>query len=129
MKKKRLAAYIAVSVFVSVFAVISGFSQEDVTTVHDSAFRRMMRPAVRFLHDDHNEKAEIEECSVCHHSYDAMGRKLEDESSEDMACSECHTLKNVDDPVPLIRVYHLQCKGCHLEKNAGPVMCGECHAN
>ncbi len=128
MKKKNLMAYGAIMVFVSVFAVISGFSQEDMTTVQDSAFdiRQMMRPRVCFLHDEHNEKAQIEECNVCHHTYNE-GKKVEDESSEGMECSECHTVENTDNPIELVRVYHLQCKRCHEEKNAGPVMCGECH--
>ncbi|QTA91688.1 acidic tetraheme cytochrome c3 TmcA [Desulfonema magnum] len=128
MKKKNLMVYMVFMVFVSVVAVISGFSQEDITTVQDSAFdiREIMRPSVPFLHDEHNEKAQIEECNVCHHTYNE-GKKVEDESSEGMECSACHLTEKNDDPIELVRVYHLQCKGCHEQKNAGPVMCGECH--
>jgi hypothetical protein len=27
----------------------------------------------------------------------------------------------------LRRAFHLNCKGCHLEKGAGPIMCAQCH--
>jgi hypothetical protein len=127
MKKNTLIIYAAIAVLISAMAAVSGFSQDDITTVSDSAFdpRQMMRPPVSFLHDEHNEKAGIEECNACHHAYED-GKKTDD-SSEGMECSECHTLEDKSDPLPLIRVYHLQCRGCHQEKKAGPVMCGECH--
>ncbi len=126
MRHKKLTACIAV--LFSLFAVLSGFSQEDVKTVQDKAFnpRTMERTSVIFLHDAHNEKAKIGECNECHHEY-KDGKKLEDASSEGTACSECHKSRDGEDPLPLIRAYHLQCKGCHAEKRKGPVMCGECH--
>jgi hypothetical protein len=34
----------------------------------------------------------IEDCNECHHVYED-GEKLEDESSEDSSCSECHEEK------------------------------------
>jgi hypothetical protein len=27
----------------------------------------------------------------------------------------------------LMKAYHMNCKGCHLEKGKGPILCGECH--
>jgi hypothetical protein len=27
----------------------------------------------------------------------------------------------------LTKAFHTNCKGCHENKNKGPVMCGECH--
>ena len=127
MRKNRLmAGIVVIVVFIAAFTVISGFSQENIIAVQDGGFRQVMRPTVRFLHDEHNEAAGIEDCSGCHHSYDATGKKLEDESSEGTTCSECH-LKDADDPVPLVMAYHGQCKGCHDDQKKGPVMCGECH--
>ena len=128
--KRKTFLRIAVAVFAAVFAfAISGFSQEDVNSVDDSGFdpRELMRPAAVFPHEAHNEKAEIEECNVCHHRYDENGQQLEGESSEDMECSECHLKEGDTDTLPLVRTYHLRCKGCHEESKAGPVMCGECH--
>jgi hypothetical protein len=57
--------------------------------VRDSAFTDRMRPSVPFLHDEHNEMADIEECNECHHVWED-GKILEWDSSEDKECSECH---------------------------------------
>ncbi len=126
MRKKPLIVYMAITLFVSAFAIMSASSQEDVETVQDSAFKNMMRPPAVFFHDEHNENAQIEECNVCHHVYED-GQLMEDESSEDMECSECHMQKDGENLIKLVKVYHDRCKGCHLESKAGPVMCSECH--
>ena len=126
MEKRMVMLYIIITLLVFSFVVISGFSQDDVTIVEDSAFAEKMRPPVPFMHDEHNETAEIEECNICHHVYED-GEKVEDESSEDMECSECHELDDSENPMSLVKIYHVQCKGCHQEKKSGPIMCGECH--
>lgn len=128
MNKKALAAYIVVAFIVSAFAAISGFSREqwEITSVRDSAFGVRMRAAVAFNHDEHNEKAAIDDCTECHHSFDEDGVKLEDESTEDWECSECHMAEGKT-KMDLMRAYHLNCKGCHEDQKTGPVMCGECH--
>ena len=33
------------------------------------------RPAARFVHDTHNEKAKIDECGTCHHGTTEDGRR------------------------------------------------------
>ncbi|MDO9264550.1 MAG: cytochrome c3 family protein [Desulfosalsimonadaceae bacterium] len=101
-------------------------AQEDVTQVADTAFETPMRPSVAFYHDAHNEKAGIDDCSICHHAY-ADGEKQEDDDSVGMECSECHFKKDGNNPLNLIQAYHGQCTGCHAYRKAGPVMCGECH--
>jgi hypothetical protein len=126
MKLRKTAVYSAMTMIASVFFALVVFAQEDVTVVEDSAFQDKTRPPVPFLHDTHNEAAEIDECNVCHHVYED-GKRLEYETSEDMECSECHTLAADDNPIALINIYHLNCKGCHQKKKAGPVMCSECH--
>jgi len=102
------------------------YSQEDVTRVNDSGFSATVRPEVPFFHEDHNEKAEIEDCTACHHVYEE-GELVEDESSEDMECSECHLSAGGGTAVGLAAVYHKRCRGCHQEQKAGPVLCSECH--
>lgn len=109
-----------------VFSQPSVFSQDDVTAVQDSAFKERMRPRVTFYHEAHNEQAEIEECSVCHHVYED-GKMIEDETSEDMECSECHLNDDNKAVFSLVKVYHQQCRQCHLEQKKGPIMCSECH--
>jgi len=123
MKKK---IWILCSIFIAAVAVIvvAAYSQENVKSVQDSAFKTKMRPDAVFLHDEHNEKAEIDDCGICHHVY-KDGVKVEDETSEDTECSGCHKIDG--NPVPLVAKYHLRCKGCHEEKEAGPGMCSEWH--
>ena len=127
VEEKRIQIGILFFVALAVlFVVLSAHSQEDVTTVDDSAFEKKMRPPVPFVHDEHNEKAEIEDCSTCHHVYNE-GKKVEGESSEGSECSECHAPADGKYPMSLIVAYHKMCKGCHQEKKAGPIMCAECH--
>jgi hypothetical protein len=126
MKKRTLIIYTVIILTGCIVAVMSGHSQEDVTFVEDSALEKKMRPAVPFLHDQHNETAELDDCNACHHVYED-GKRVEDDSSEGQECSECHTLNKGDNPLSLVNIYHLQCKGCHQKKKAGPIMCSECH--
>ncbi len=103
------------------------FSQEDVEKVADKAFGHRMRPPVPFFHDAHNETAGIDDCESCHHMYDEDGELMEDETSEDQPCSDCHVKNDCDVPVSLADTYHTLCKSCHMENKKGPIQCGECH--
>ena len=126
MKKRILTATVCVTAIAIFFAVMTAGSQEDMEYIQDSAFGQMMRPPASFRHDAHNENAEIEECSVCHHVYED-GKRLDDESSEDSRCSACHGSADGSYPMSLVIAFHTRCKGCHIEKKAGPIMCAECH--
>lgn len=125
MASKRLGIMLTVAVLV--LAGLCAYAQEDMETINDTAFGDTMRPPVAFRHDDHNEAAGIDDCTVCHHLYDEEGQLLADESSEDMECGECHGADNGGYPMELVRAFHLNCRGCHEEEKAGPVVCGECH--
>ena len=126
MRKNIL--FIGVLMGVLVLAALTAYSQDDIEFVEDSGFASNMRPLPAFVHDEHNEKAGIEDCNECHHVYDEQGNRLEDESSEDQECSECHGAEGDEYPMELVRRYHLNCKGCHQDQEAGPATCGECHA-
>lgn len=104
----------------------AAYSQEDMTYVDNDVYENPQRVPSVFNHEQHNELAEIEDCKECHHVYEE-GRKLEDESSEDQRCSECHDYKASGNTPGLTKAYHSNCKGCHLQQNKGPIMCGECH--
>ncbi len=108
-------------------AGLTAYAQEDMEVVDDSGFASNMRPLPAFRHDEHNEKAGIEDCIECHHVYDKAGNRLEDESSEDQECSECHGAQGDEYPMELVRHFHMNCKGCHQANKAGPVTCGTCH--
>jgi hypothetical protein len=109
-----------------VFLILPAISQEDMAVVKDDGFQKRQRPPAVFKHDHHNETAEIEECNECHHLYED-GKKLEDDSSEEQLCSDCHSENSSDNQPGLKKAFHLNCKGCHLEKKKGPIMCGKCH--
>ena len=109
-----------------IFLLAAGaWAQAGVTTVKDSGFERHTRPEVGFVHDAHNEKAGIDDCTVCHHMYED-GQKLPYQMSVGMECSECHGSEE-NNRMELIRVYHQMCRTCHLKNSAGPVQCAQCH--
>jgi hypothetical protein len=109
-----------------VLAITPAWSQEDMTVVDNTAFDNPQRTPSVFVHDEHNETAGIDDCAACHHVY-ADGQLVEDESSEDQSCSECHSLEGADGQPSLIKAFHTNCKGCHQEQEKGPILCGECH--
>lgn len=95
--------------------------------IEPMGFETLRRPASLFDHDEHNDAAGIDDCAVCHHLYED-GMLVEDESSEDSYCSDCHEVKASDqNSVSLTAAFHTRCKSCHFEENKGPVLCGECH--
>jgi hypothetical protein len=123
--KKRFAFILIVPLLVGIFS-LPVLSQEVIEVIDAGGFAAKQRPPVIFQHDEHNELAEIEDCNECHHVYED-GKKLEDESSEDLSCFECHA-ENASGRQPGLRnAFHTNCKGCHLENNKGPIMCGQCH--
>ena len=125
MKKKILFA-LTVSLF-SLTLIINVHPQDDMAFVDSDAFENPRRPPAAFRHDEHNELAKIEECNVCHHVYDETGRLVEDESSEDQRCSDCHEIEVSGRQPALMKAFHTNCKGCHKAQKDGPTMCGQCH--
>lgn len=124
MKKISVIGILAAMATILFFGTV--YSQEDITVVDNTVFDNPQRPAAVFIHDEHNETAELEECSECHHIYED-GKKVEDESSEDQRCSDCHEQNGSDDMPQLMNAFHANCKGCHLAQKKGPLTCGECH--
>ena len=59
MDKRSVMAVVVLVIFALTFVVVVSYSQDDVTSVEDSAFNSRMRPQVLFPHDEHNEQAEI----------------------------------------------------------------------
>ena len=121
-----------VVIVVTVLAVLlmimaSAYCQEDMEFVSNEVFENPQRPPATFLHDTHNEAAGLEDCAECHHLYDEAGVKSEYESSEDQACSDCHAETDQGSKPGLMKAYHLNCKGCHLSGEKGPILCAECH--
>ena len=125
MKKK---IFVALNSFLLSLAMMThARAQGDMVLVDNTPFGKNRRPPAVFRHDEHNELAQIEACSVCHHVYDENGRLVEDESSEDQRCSDCHELEESGEKPALMKAFHTNCKGCHKQKDKGPTMCGQCH--
>lgn len=104
----------------------AALSQADMTTLSPAAFGKLTRPAAQFKHDEHNEKAKLDDCVVCHHS-GANGKQDKTTSSEGIPCADCHKLEKTGKGTDLTNAYHKQCIGCHREKGKGPLACGQCH--
>lgn len=127
MQKKHLITLLASMALAIAFLAPTAFSQEDMTQVPVDAFGKLERPQVAFEHDAHNERAELDDCVICHHSMTDDGKQDLEYSSEGESCDSCHALERDDDGTPLMRAYHRQCIDCHEQSLKGPVACGECH--
>jgi hypothetical protein len=125
MKKSTLLLLILPTVFLGL--LVAAYCQEDMRFVEPDGFKNPQRPPAVFHHDEHIEFAGIEDCNECHHVYDDDGQLIEDESSEDQRCSDCHQLTASGRKPGLMKAFHSNCKGCHVEKKKGPIMCGQCH--
>jgi len=101
-------------------------SQDDIVELKAEAFLKHTRPAAVFKHDEHNEKAELQDCNICHHVY-KDGKLMADEDSVGTPCADCHGLKANGRQPGLMAAYHKMCKGCHEAKGKGPLACGQCH--
>jgi hypothetical protein len=125
MKRAALSLVLVLAGCALLLTAVS--AQEDMVTVDPGPFENPQRAPSVFRHEEHNLNADIWDCNVCHHVYDDEGNLVEDESSEDQSCSECHGLQDDGRQPGLMKAFHRNCKGCHTEKAKGPVMCGECH--
>jgi len=121
------ASLVTLCLLVIAYMAPAAFAQDDMTMVPVDAFTKLERPRVPFVHDEHNEKAGIDDCVVCHHSKNDDGTRDMENSSEGESCSSCHDVKRTDGGTPLMRAYHRQCIDCHKKEGKGPVACGQCH--
>ena len=125
--KTQWKASAGIALVFVLIAAATAFSGINEGTVGDPAFEKKARPVVSFDHGAHMDYAGVEDCNTCHHVFDEDGVFLEDESSEDSSCSECH-LEDGADTMELMAAYHDRCITCHTNEQAGPVTCNACHA-
>ena len=123
---KRQILCLLVLLLVSLCGLMTSGAQEDMTAVDNTVFGKPQRTRAVFRHDAHNEKAKIDDCSVCHHVYQD-GKLVKDASSEGQPCADCHALAATGNTPSLRKAFHLRCAGCHEKSGKGPLMCGECH--
>ncbi len=106
----------------------TAFSNGEQERLDPSAFNMPQRPGSLFSHDDHTQMENIsDDCAICHHVYENK-TLVPDESSEDNACSDCHSLRpSPENGISLVQAFHKRCKECHYASENGPVLCGQCH--
>lgn len=124
--KRRTTPLALVALAAALLLTAPAMSQQDMTTVPAEGLATKTRLPAVFPHDQHNEKAAIAECTACHHG-EKDGKRDPEADTAGIPCSDCHTAAGKPDRTPLMRAYHKQCMGCHLDKKKGPVSCGDCH--
>ena len=125
MAKPCIRLFILIST--GLILIVCAYSQEEMRVVSNDPLTTPRRSPAVFRHDEHNELAGIDSCSACHHVYDDNGKLIEDESSEDQRCSDCHELALSGSKPALMKAFHINCKSCHKARKKGPLMCGQCH--
>jgi hypothetical protein len=92
------------------------------------------RQALRFDYSLHyrHVRASGEECSACHHVYDAGEKKLVYRQGTEDACNACHQEREGDQQTSLRNAAHVACINCHIERQGkvgrtGPWLCAGCH--
>lgn len=128
-RKNKMKQWKILMMFILALATSGiAFSQGEQERLNTLAFEMPRRPGAVFSHDDHTQTTEIsDDCAICHHVY-ANKTLVPDESSEDNACSDCHSLQpDRKNSISLVNAFHKRCKECHYDLGKGPVLCGECH--
>ncbi|OLN27345.1 Tetraheme cytochrome c isozyme 2 [Desulfovibrio sp. DV] len=126
MKRSPLMPLALLVLVAAVLLAAPAMSQQDMTTVPTEGFKKTTRPPAAFAHDAHNEKAGLSDCTACHHG-EKDGKRDPSADTAGIPCSDCHTAVAAPGKTPLMRAFHRQCMGCHMDKKKGPVTCGDCH--
>ena len=127
MKRTPLTPLALLVLVAAVLLAAPAMSQQDMTTVPTEGFAKPTRLPAVFAHDAHNDKAGLTECTACHHG-EKDGKRDTAADTAGIPCSDCHTAAGKPGKTPLMRAFHRQCMGCHMDKKKGPVTCGDCHA-
>jgi hypothetical protein len=143
MKERKLLkkglGLLAVSVAVAFFWVaFSGAAVEcpDDITINNEGWPKDKYEPAKLSHKKHVSEYSVQ-CKDCHHVY-KDGKNVWEEGQAVQKCSECHNVYKLgkdlreasedEKKLSLYKAYHDNCKGCHKEKEKGPVKCTECHA-
>ncbi len=117
VRTERVFAYCLAGMFFIVGIVCYAAFPESVP---DEPVRIMLNSTagnILFDHKGHTSESGYGlECDACH---------LHGDEDEPTACGECHEPDSED--VKRLDAFHIQCKGCHEDEEAGPVNCNECH--
>lgn len=125
---KKAAAPCA-ALLVAALWLLPALAQDSMQKLKDPAFPEHRPMSVPFKHNEHNAKAQLKDCTVCHHAYDATGRRVPGASTTQRSCSDCHQVRPTpsDQAPALMMAYHKLCQDCHRAQGKGPVKCSQCH--
>jgi len=78
------------------------------------------------------DKADTDNCSACHHTYDKSTRKTIYTKGEEGSCGYCHKGEKTAEASSIRFAAHAACVNCHQtmtsrDKKAGPTDCAGCH--
>ncbi|NCC23828.1 MAG: cytochrome C [Deltaproteobacteria bacterium] len=124
LKRTTLPVLAVLAAAIFLLAPLGSLMAQD-SFINFEPLRPLTRPAALFDHDDHNEKAGLEDCTACHHGGE-NGVMDPDEDTAGTPCADCHKV-DAGPNTRLVRAYHLQCIGCHEKDAKGPLACGQCH--
>ncbi len=79
---KRCALIVSTIFLLAPFLFVSAYAQEDMRIIANDIFQDPIRVPAIFVHDRHNESAEIEACSRCHHVFES--------GKGPIVCGQCH---------------------------------------
>lgn len=91
--------------------------------------------SLHFRHTEANRDPKTMEgdCSLCHHEYNTVSKKLFYEKGKEGSCRYCHKESKEENRISNRLASHLSCLDCHRkikakEQKAGPIKCSGCHA-
>jgi len=103
---KRLPLLIPCLALATLLATQLAFAQEGMKMLKPAAFTNPQRPPAVFKHDEHNQKAKLDDCVRCHHGVE-NGKRSTSVSSEGTPCADCHKVKPTDGTTSLTKAYIL----------------------
>lgn len=120
----RMPLSLGVCLIVGCALVGPVLSQNTMTSIEEEAFSTHTQSPAVFVHDEHNARAGLTDCGICHHVYED-GQRVKGALSVGQECSDCH--RPQDQSLRLKYAYHTLCISCHMERNQGALTCRECH--
>ena len=120
----RVPLSLGVCLMVGCILAAPTMSQDTMTSIQEEAFEKKTQPPAVFVHDEHNARAGLADCGVCHHVFED-GQRVQGALSVGQECSSCH--RPGDHSLRLKYAYHTLCISCHLEQDKGALTCKGCH--
>lgn len=119
--------------FLAAGSLTAADAPDDILLSMEAEGYTKKRGPVNLTHTKHVEDYKIA-CADCHHEYED-GKNVWKEGDPVKKCSECHLVRDPDQPAQEGDILHLQlafhknCRDCHKDMKKGPTnKCNDCHA-